>query len=462
MPRFANCLLALASLGAAGPALAQTLPPVRQLPPVVARSTEPLGAVSTVFELPGGKLLVNDILRRRVVLFDSAFSSVTVVADSTSSTANAYGGRAGGLMAYRGDSALFVDPASLSMLVIDPTGKITRVMSAPRPNEVMFLIGGPNGSPGFDAKGRLIYRGMARGPAPDPKAQPQGPMGMVMAPQPDSVPVVRVDLDTRKLDTVAFFKVEKRNMTVSQTPNGGFSITSTINPMPIVDDWALLSDGTVAMVRGSDYHIEWVAPDGSRTSTAKIPYEWQRLDDDDKTAVLDSARAAIEKQRELARANLEGGRPGGAAPVAVAGGGGVTGDVRIFRGGEAPPPPAGGRAGGGEAGGRGAPGAAGAPNIQIPPVNMVPANELPDYRPAFSSGAARGDLDGNLWIRTTSPVGNEGPIYFVINRKGEVIDRVQFPQGRQLAGFGRNGVLYLSLRDAEGNARVEKARLKND
>jgi hypothetical protein len=108
----------------------------------------------------------------------------------------------------------------------------------------------------------------------------------------------------------------------------------------------------------------------------------------------------------------------------------------------------------------GAAGAAGTPSFQIPPVNMVPANELPDYRPAFSSGAALGDLEGNLWIRTTSPVGNEGPIYFVIDRKGEVIDRVQLPQGRQLAGFGRNGVLYLSLRDAEGNARVEKARAK--
>jgi hypothetical protein len=457
MRRLILSLIATAPLGVAA---AQSLPPVRQLPPVVARSSEPLGAVSTVYELPGGKLLVNDILRRRVVLFDSTFSSVTVVADSTSSTANAYGGRAGGLLAFRADSALFVDPASLSMLVIDPTGKIGRVMSAPRPTDVMFLLGGPNGTPGFDSRGRLIYRGLARGPAPDPRAQPNGPMGMVLPNPPDSAPVVRIDLETRKLDTVAFFKVEKRNMTVTQTPNGGFSVTSTVNPMPIVDDWALLSDGTVAIVRGSDYHVEWVSPDGSRTSSPKIPYEWQRLDDDAKIAVLDSARAAIEKQRELARANIEGGRGAGAAQVLMGGpgGGGRGGDVVVFGGGTrtmpAPPPRDTSSRRGGAAG------AAGTPSFQIPPVNMVPANELPDYRPAFSSGAALGDLEGNLWIRTTSPVGNEGPIYFVIDRKGEVIDRVQLPQGRQLAGFGRNGVLYLSLRDAEGNARVEKARAK--
>ena len=91
---------------------------------------------------------------------------------------------------------------------------------------------------------------------------------------------------------------------------------------------------------------------------------------------------------------------------------------------------------------------------------MVDADKLPDYRPAITAGSARGDLEGHLWVRTTSPVGNAGQIYFVINTKGEVIDRVQLPEGRQLAGFGKNGDVYLSLRDAEGNARVERAKVK--
>ena len=66
---------------------------------------------------------MNDILKRRVLLFDSTFTTFTVVADSTSSTANAYGSRNGGLLPYRGDSALFVDPSSMSMLVINPDGQ---------------------------------------------------------------------------------------------------------------------------------------------------------------------------------------------------------------------------------------------------------------------------------------------------------------------------------------------------
>jgi hypothetical protein len=70
-----------------------------------------MGTVTTAIPMPGGKVLVNDILKRRVLLFDSTLSTFTVVADSTSSTANAYGNRMGGLLPYRGDSALFVDPS---------------------------------------------------------------------------------------------------------------------------------------------------------------------------------------------------------------------------------------------------------------------------------------------------------------------------------------------------------------
>src|SRR5574342_573475 len=132
--------LILVALLSSATAHAQSLPPVRPLGATVARSTEPMGTVTTAVALPGGKVLVNDILKRRVLLLDSTFTQVTVVADSTSSTANAYGVRPGGLLSYRGDSVLFVDPASMSMLVVNTEGRITRVMSAPRPQDVGFLV----------------------------------------------------------------------------------------------------------------------------------------------------------------------------------------------------------------------------------------------------------------------------------------------------------------------------------
>ena len=89
-------------------------------------------------------------VKKRVLLMDSTLAVVKVVADSTMSDAS-YGTRAGGLIAYRGDSTLFIDPSALSMLVIDPDGKIARVMAAPRPNDVPFLTDFPFFAPAHAA-----------------------------------------------------------------------------------------------------------------------------------------------------------------------------------------------------------------------------------------------------------------------------------------------------------------------
>ena len=253
-----------------------------------------MGAVAAVQPLPGGRLLVNDPVKRRVVLLDSSLKQVAVVADTTAATRNAYGTRNGGLIPFRGDSALFVDPASLSMLVIDPAGKIARIMAAPRANDVIFLLGGPMGNPGFDAKGRLVYRSMGFGDrrAAAPRAGP----AVHAAGVPDSVPIVRYDLAARKLDTAAFVKVYAPKLNIVQTEGGGMRMSTVINPIPEVDDWAVLPDGTIAIVR-KDYHVDFVDADGKRTSAPKIPFDWQRLTDSAKTAVIDSAKAAFERMR---------------------------------------------------------------------------------------------------------------------------------------------------------------------
>jgi sugar lactone lactonase YvrE len=89
---------------------------------------------------------------------------------------------------------------------------------------------------------------------------------------------------------------------------------------------------------------------------------------------------------------------------------------------------------------------------------MVQPSELPDYKPAFVPGSTRADTDGNLWIRTSQNV-NARPVYDIINRKGELIDRVQLPANRVLVGFGSGGVVYLAVRDG-ATARLEKARVR--
>jgi hypothetical protein len=435
-------LIAIAlGVGASTLCHAQSMPPVRQLGPVTAVGKEGLGAVTTVRALPDGRVLVNDIVGRRVLMFDSTLSTTTVVADTTSATANAYGTRPGGLIAYRGDSSLFIDPASLSMLLIDPNGKIGRVMSAPRAQDVGFLIGGPFGNPGFDAQGRLVYRAPPRfvfaGPPPSGNRPPQPPA------IPDSAALVRFDLATRKLDTVTWFKTPKVNFSVVTAPDGGVRVTSVVNPLPQGDDWAMLSDGSIAIVRGRDYHVDWVGAQGI-TSSPKIPYEWERMSDEQKVAFIDSAKVAMEKAR--ASGQFAGGFAGGFVRTTVDNGsaGGAPRDSAA-------------RAGTPRDGSIRQTTTTDAPQ-QLPALTLVPPNELPDYKPAFTPGSTRADADGNLWIRTSHNVDGR-PVYDVVNRKGELVDRVQLPLNRQLAGFGPNGVVYLGVRDGR-TAHLEKARIR--
>lgn len=430
-------------------AFAQALPPVRPLGPVVRVSaTDVFGSISAVRPLPGGRVLVNDLVRRQLLLLDSTFAKEAVVADTTAATANAFSGRTAGLIRYRGDSTLFIDPTSLSMLVIDGKGKVARVMAVPRPNDAIFMVGGPFGTPGFDSKGRIVYRGFSRpNLPPPPTGNEPAPVAMRIPEQPDSAPILRVALDTRALDTAAFFKIPKTRATVVQNERG-VSVTMMMNPMPVVDDWTIVSDGTLAVVRGADYHIDWLAPDGSHVSTAKIPFEWQRMSDDAKATFIDSAKTAMEANR--ARAVANGGNSSTFTPADGGGGAGGGGGMVMMRFDAAGPGP-GGAPGGPASGAR-------APAAMTPPVmNMVPASDLPDYRPAFGTGAAKADLDGNLWIRT-SKVSNGGPVYDVVNRQGVLTDRVAFPFGRVIAGFGP-GVIYLGVRDDKG-ARLELARMR--
>jgi hypothetical protein len=93
----------------------------------------------------------------------------------------------------------------------------------------------------------------------------------------------------------------------------GITMTSEQNPMQLVDDWAVTDDGSIAIIRGRDYHIDWVDADGHITSSPKIPFDWQRLSDEDKVAVIDSARTAMEGRAEDGAGGnpMAWARPGG-------------------------------------------------------------------------------------------------------------------------------------------------------
>jgi hypothetical protein len=457
MTRYFSRALPAALLAAAVPAAAQQPMAPHPLGAVTQTAAEPFGSIMSVRHLPGGRVLVNDMARRKVVMLDQALATSTVIADSTSATANAYSGRVGNLIPYRGDSTLFVDPTSLSMLLIDPSGKVGRVMSIPRPNDAGSLASVGGGQPGFDAQGRLVYRSNGfRSFGPPPGA---GGAGFQMPVFPDSAPILRVELATRKVDTAAFIKIPKINMSVVMGDNGmPRSMSSITNPLPVTDDWAVTATGALAVIRGQDYHVDWIGADGSKTSSPKMPFDWQRMNDEQKVAFLDSTKTAMEKMRATMMASGGPQAAGDGRRIVTDGaGGGGGGAPQVFMsfggpGGGAPPQ----RGANAQGGPNGA-----APNggFQMPPITLVQPSELPDYKPPFATGAARADADGNIWVREIPTKPYPGPVYGIIDGKGQLIDRVVLPPGSAIAGFGPGGIVYLGVRD-EAGVHLKRATVK--
>jgi len=466
-------------------------PPVQRISTATALSTEQLGSITSVRELPDGRVLVNDGTRRRLLLMDTTLRTVEVVLDSLSEIANTYGTRPAALIPFRGDTTLFVDPASYAIVVIDPAGKPVRVRSVWKVQEIGYYTSstGMYGWPGVDSKGRIVYRIPAQ-PAP-PRVRP--PAGVPYIPsQPDSAFIIAVDLDTRMADTLGYIRIPRSEMVVRQSGEGFFFLDQAVNPMPSTDEWALLPDGTVAFVRWRDYRVEYRTVDGTVTSSGKLPFEWQRITDDDKQRMVDSVRAVQQKNARnswissiIRWVNLynrdypvgftipddyvptpgfakdwifptgmkfpenymyacpPGVEPNSAAIRVVASGNApATGAARtppcvpapvMFGGGTAPPVPT------------------------LRPITVMGAAEMPDYRPPIGAGSVRADAEGNLWIRTNPPKPVPGPVYDIVSRQGELVNRLQLPPGYTLVGFGKDKVVYLSMRDASG---IHLARIR--
>ncbi len=472
-------------------------PAIRRISTASALTTEQLGSINGVRQLRNGNLLLNDGQRRRLLLLDTSLKVLGVVLDSLSETMEFYGTRQGALLPYKGDTTFFIDPASFAMIVLDPDGKLVRVRSVPRVQEAGTLASTGNGYPGHDGNGRLVYRVYAE--AGPPKVAP--PPGTPWFPtDPDSAFIVGVDVESRVVDTLGVIRIPKTENSVRMNPGGGWNFNSVTNPLPSTDEWAVLSDGTIAFVRGRDYRVEYRGPDGTLTSSAKLPYPWQHLSEGDKQKLVDSVRALQTRQAmngyisSLIRwvnqygndypkevtvppgYNLQQGLqkdwklpPGLSFPAKYIYGCAPGEEPTLLpasgtpEGAAAPAPPP--RSPNGPPGPPGPltgtpsciPGPVFIAGGNSPPIpqlrtqGVMAPEDLPDYKPPFPVNGVRADGDGNIWVRinTPTPITN-GAVFDVISRKGELVDRIQLPQGYNLVGFGAGKVVYLSMRDPKG------------
>jgi len=416
--RRSRLAITLAVFVGALPPIAGAQPPVRPLGRIVAVTAESLENVTSIRVLSDGRVLVNDAIKRRVLLFDSTLSRPLSIIDTTSVTARAYGSALSTLIAFAGDSSLFLDQASSAILVIDQAGKIVRIVAMPTlPRPQANALMGPNGGLAFDQAGRLVFHA----PSPPVLASvhlPQGWTGDTLVAGPDSTAIVRVDLMSRRLDTIAMLQAPRtRQLVIRQS--GVSRAQAAINPIPSGDDWTVLNDGTVAVVRDHDYHIDWIRPDGGVTSGPKVAHEWVRLTDSAKAAIMDSVRGADSATTASRDAALSPAERDSAARLRSS--------VAAFI-------PAVGR------------------RVYVEP------SDLPDYVPPFAMNGARADAEGDVWVRVDHAGPAGGLVYDVIDRRGALIDRVQIPGGTTLVGFAP-GFAYLTSRVGT-IVQLAKARIR--
>lgn len=81
-----------------------------------------------------------------------------------------------------------------------------------------------------------------------------------------------------------------------------------------------------------------------------------------------------------------------------------------------------------------------------------------DEKPPF--GAGQTNPAGEIWLQRSRAWQDSVPVFDVVGRDGKGTRSVQLPRNASLAGFGREGRVYLILREADGTQRVARYVLK--
>lgn len=387
---------AVAASVSAAPLVAQQAP--RTLPAPQAEFEEPFSSVGVgaIRELRDGRVIVADPRDKLVSVIDFRSGSATSIGREGSGPQEF--GMPLRLYTAPGDTTLLFDPLNSRYLVIGPDAKPINTFrledeAARRPQGgAGFTMGGL----GFtaraaDARGRLYGEGSAISAGPD---------GPVIA---DSVPLLRLDRRTRRMDTLAYIVLPKSNTQVSGGQGNMRVMVGGANPLTPRDEWAVFPDGRVAIARAATYHIEFIAPDGSKRSGPRIPYTPVRMN---------AAEIRYEEGlRNAARANQ--------MSISITNNNGqMSRSAQMGPGANAPP--------------------------------LEPLTDWPETKPAFRPGQASviARPNGELWVRRTENAQARGTLYDVINAQGTVAFQVRLEDGVTLVGFGNN-TIYTTRRDED-------------
>ncbi len=372
--RGVGAALALVSAGACGGEGAEG--DRTGLGPVQAALEHEFAVIQTVRELPDGRVLVADPLGQTLLVVDMEAGTTAPI------------GRVGeGPEEYRQPDAVWPLPGDRSLLVDLGNGRLTEMgadlsFGDTRPYMLgSFQMGAPIMlaiPQGVDGRGGIFFQGFGM------------TAGGAVA---DSSQVLRYDLETEAVDTVASVKLTDRTRRTSGGPNNQ---NVSISPIPLspADSWGVAADGRVVVARSvagsGEFWVEWFTPGGEVTRGPAYPY-----------APVDIGRAEMEEWRD-AQAET-----GGGMTIQVTGVNGRM-DMRAGRGG-------------------------------APGNDDLDGYEWPDSKPAFQ-GRIAVDPTGRAWVRRHAAAG-DAPVYDLFDGSGTRTATIELPMERRVVAFG-DGVVY--------------------
>jgi hypothetical protein len=210
----------------------------------LAESAESFTMISSIRELPSGKVLVADMRDKVVQLVDLAAGTMTKVGREGQGPGEYSLPR--GLFGLPNGETLLYDMIGRRFLTIGADGKAGAIVEVPRPPQVQggggVVMMGMGDYRGVDAKGRIYSQGS----------------GITANGMADSIAILRWDRTGSDMDTVGFVK----------PPPGNFSRTGSGNNVQVrfgggqkvfaaAETWDVAGDGRIARVIPSPYQVIW-------------------------------------------------------------------------------------------------------------------------------------------------------------------------------------------------------------
>jgi len=351
------------------------------LGPAQAALEHEFAVIQTVRELPDGRVLVADPLGQTLLVVDMEAGTTVPV------------GRVGeGPAEYRQPEAVWPLPGDRSLLVDLGNGRLTEMgadlsFGDTRPYMLgAFQMGAPIMlaiPQGVDASGGIYFQGFGMS------------AGGEVA---DSSQILRYDLETEAVDTLASVKLIDRTR---RTSGGAGNQNVSISPIPLspADAWGVAADGRVVAARSvpgsAEFWVEWIAPDGEVTRGPAYAY-----------SPVDTGRAGMEGWRD-AQAET-----GGGMTIQVEQSNGNF-DMRAGRGG-------------------------------APGNDDLDGYQWPDSKPAFFQRIPV-DPTGRAWVRRHNAAG-DAPTYDLFDGSGTRTATIELPMERRVVAFGE-GVVYVVRMD---------------